>query len=97
MFAGMEQMYVENLSFVDRPLAITLTGPGGSTWSVSPGKKGRLRAVQNDGSGAAATITGKSLDFPLWGTTRKSWRDCDVTISGDESYAEKFLDTLRVV
>jgi hypothetical protein len=97
MFAGMEQMYVENLSFVDRPIAITLAGPGAATWQITPGKKGRLSAVVGSASGAAATISGKTLEFPLWGTTRKPWRDCDVTISGDEDYAQKFLDTLRVV
>jgi hypothetical protein len=97
MFAGMEQMNVEKLSFVEAPLAITLSGPGGSTWDVGPDKGGRLRARTGDGAGAAARITGKTLDFPQWGTARRPWRECDVSISGDEDYATRFLDALRVV
>jgi hypothetical protein len=80
-------------SWLDRPLAITLTGPGGGTWRVAPG--GAL--ARGSAAGAAAQITGVTLEFPEWGTRRASWRDRDVQIAGDTDYATALLDTVNVV
>jgi Mycothiol maleylpyruvate isomerase N-terminal domain len=80
-------------AWLDRPLAITLTGPGGGTWRVAP--DGSVTPGSADAS--AAQITGLALEFPEWGTRRASWRDRDVRISGDADYAAAFLDTVNVV
>ncbi|APE18226.1 maleylpyruvate isomerase family mycothiol-dependent enzyme [Mycolicibacterium pallens] len=80
-------------AWLDRPLDITLTGPGGGTWRV--GADGGVAA--GPGGGAAAEITGLALEFPEWGTRRAAWRDRDVRISGDVDYATAFLDTVNIV
>lgn len=80
-------------AWLDRPLAITLTGPGGGTWRVAP--DGSLAPGSADGT--AAQVTGVTLEFPEWGTRRASWRDRDVRISGEADYATAFLDTVNVV
>lgn len=87
------QMRAAAPAWLDRPLAITLTGPGGGTWRVAPG--GRVAPGSTDGS--AAQITGVALEFPEWGTQRSGWRDRDVRITGDIDYATAFLDTVNVV
>jgi uncharacterized protein (TIGR03083 family) len=79
--------------WLDRPLAITLAGPGGGTWRVAPG--GAVVAGSPDGS--AAQIAALAMEFPEWGTRRASWRDRDVRISGDVDYATTFLDAVNVV
>ncbi|MFM9590342.1 maleylpyruvate isomerase family mycothiol-dependent enzyme [Streptomyces scabiei] len=76
-----------------RPLTLVLEGPGGGSWSVGPGG-----AVTNGPSDEpAATVTGRSVDFPEWATRRAAWRDRDLRISGDTEYATRFLDFVRVV
>ena len=80
-------------AWLDRPLAITLTGPGGGPWLVAPG--GPVTAGSADGS--AAQITGVACEFPEWGTRRASWRDREVALGGDTDYATAFLDTVNVV
>ncbi|MBB3601774.1 uncharacterized protein (TIGR03083 family) [Mycolicibacterium sp. BK556] len=87
------QLRASAAASLDRPLAITLTGPGGGTWRVAPG--GPVTVGSADGS--AAQITGVACEFPEWGTRRASWRDRDVRISGDADYARAFLDTVNVV
>jgi uncharacterized protein (TIGR03083 family) len=80
-------------AWLDRPLAITLDGPGGGTWRV--GADGQVPpGVASD---AAARITGTALEFPSWGTSRTPWRQHDVKIDGDEEYAVTFLDALNIV
>lgn len=80
-------------AWLDRPLGITLTGPGGGTWRVVP--EGAVMPGATDD--CAARITGVALEFPEWGTRRASWRDRDVRITGDADYATAFLDTVNVV
>ncbi|WP_179473548.1 maleylpyruvate isomerase N-terminal domain-containing protein [Mycolicibacterium vinylchloridicum] len=80
-------------AWLDRPVGITLTGPGGGTWRVVP-EGAVMPGVTDD---CAARITGVALEFPEWGTRRASWRDRDVRITGDADYATAFLDTVNVV
>ena len=87
------QLRAQPLAFLDRPLSITLSGPGGDTWQVLP--DGSVSAGA-EGS-TAAHITGVALEFPQWGTRRASWRDRDVNITGDTDYAEAFLDAVDIV
>lgn len=76
----------------DRPLSITLTGPGGGTWSVSA-----TGSVVPNGSSGASRITAAATEFPEWGTRRASWRDRDVGIDGDVDYGAAFLDRVNIV
>jgi hypothetical protein len=88
----------EGLSFLDRPLTITLDGPGGGSWGMVPrpgGAPARIEPAPVPGS--AATITGNPAEFALWATRRRPWREQDVKIDGDEGYGSRFLDAVKVV
>lgn len=87
------QLRAQAPSFLDRPLAITLTGPGGDTWRVAPDGSVTVGAAQP----SAAQITGIASEFPQWGTARARWRDAEVTITGDADYGEAFLDIVNIV
>lgn len=79
--------------WLDRPLALTLAGPGGGSWRVET--SGAVTAGHVEP--AAAHITGVALEFPEWGTRRANWRERDVTITGDVDYGALFLDAVGVV
>ena len=87
------QLRAQPLPFLDRPLAITLSGPGGGTWRVAP--DGAVTVGNPEPS--AAHITGVALEFPEWGTQRARWRDREVSIAGDADYAAAFLDAVDIV
>ena len=87
------QLRAQPLPFLDRPLAITLSGPGGGTWRV--GADGSVTVGNPEPS--AAHITAVALEFPEWGTQRTRWRDGDVSITGDADYAAAFLDAVDIV
>jgi uncharacterized protein (TIGR03083 family) len=78
--------------WLDRPVSLTLTGPGGGSWVVA--SDGRIERGAPDG---AAAITGQADDFPGWATGRTPWRDADIKITGDEDYGGRFLDALHIV
>jgi hypothetical protein len=50
----------------------------------------------SDGT-VAAHMTAPALTFPDWGTQRSSWRDSEVTVTGDTELAARFLDTVNVI
>ena len=79
--------------WLDRPLSITLSGPGGGSWLVAT--DGSVTPGSTDS--AASQISGVALEFPHWGTRRVSWRDRDVSISGDSDYGAQFLDIVDIV
>ena len=87
------QLRAQSPSFLDRPLAITLTGPGGGTWRVAPDGSVTVGAAQP----SAAHITGVAVEFPQWGTARARWRDAEVSLTGDADYGAAFLDTVNIV
>ena len=98
VLAGIPKMCKDQLSFMDRPVTITLDGPGGGSWAVVPspgGKPGRIAPAPVDGS--AATITANAQEIVYWATHRRPWRDQDVKIDGDEAYATRVLDAIRIV
>jgi len=98
MLAGLEQMNRDQMRWLDRPLALTLTGPAGGTWTINPSGRGRLAVTESSGAATtAAAIIGVSTDFPAWATNRIPWRTAGLTISGDTVYAEKFLDALHII
>ena len=79
--------------WLDRPVALTLAGPGGGSWRVDPCgavTPGRTEPV-------AAHINGVALEFPEWGTRRANWRERNVTVAGDVDYGEAFLDAVDIV
>ncbi|NGO49420.1 maleylpyruvate isomerase family mycothiol-dependent enzyme [Streptomyces ureilyticus] len=77
---------------LDARLALTLTGPGGGTWWTD-----EAGALTPSNGPVAAHVTAPALTFPDWGTQRSSWRDSDVTITGDTELATRFLDTVNVI
>ena len=99
VLAGIPKMCREQLAFMDRAVTITLDGPGGGSWSFVPGKGGKPGRIEPapGPSPSAAQIIASPQEFPLWATRRVAWRDQDVKIDGDEAYATRFLDAIRVV
>jgi uncharacterized protein (TIGR03083 family) len=97
MLTGLEQMCRQQMTWVDRPLTLVLDGPGGGVWSIEQAGGGMLAIGDGGAPRSAATITGVTEEFPLWGTTRRPWRDCAVVISGDREYATRFLDAMNII
>ena len=87
------QLRAARPAWLDRPLSITLAGPGGGTWLVEA--SGAVTAGRSDP--AVAAIRSVAVQFPEWGTRRAGWRDRDVDIAGDCDYAAAFLDEINVV
>jgi uncharacterized protein (TIGR03083 family) len=81
ILAGIPQM--SPAAVVD-PIDLELTGPGGRTAHLGP-----------DGD-ALATVTSSVPDLVLWSTGRRSWRDLDVKVEGDEAAGTRFLDAVHV-
>jgi uncharacterized protein (TIGR03083 family) len=81
------------MTWRDRPVAITLTGPGGGMWTLK--SDGTLTPGRD--SRSAAEITGTTDEFPEWGTKRVGWRDRDIAIGGDYDYGVRFLDEMNIV
>jgi uncharacterized protein (TIGR03083 family) len=79
--------------WLNRPVSIALSGPGGGSWLVQA--DGRVVAGSSDD--AAAQIAGVTTEFPEWGTQRAGWRDRDVTVGGDAEYGDLFLDAVNIV
>jgi uncharacterized protein (TIGR03083 family) len=94
MMAGLEQMNRDTMGWLDRSIGITLTGPGGGTWRVEPGRGGRLRVRSGSVTETDAQITGDVEVFPSWSTTRSSWRDAGLALTGDVDLATRFLDSI---
>ncbi len=80
-------------AWLDRPLSISLTGPGGGAWSIEP----TGAVTPGVAASAAAVITGSAAQFPEWGTRRAPWRERDVDITGDADYGAAFLDEMNIV
>lgn len=99
MVLGIPAMSKEQLSWLDRPVELQLTGDGGTTWTINPaGKKGKTSVQEGSTGKAAATIVGDASTFPVWGTARESWKEHGVVVkSGDEELGAKFLDTVRII
>lgn len=97
MLAVLAQMSRAALSFMDRPVLLTLEGPGGGTWAIQPKPGGKIAVTSGPCVGAVAHITGVAEEFPVWGTHRQPWRDHDLKLEGDEGYAARVLDAVTIV
>jgi len=87
------QLRAARPAWLDRPVSITLFGPGGGCWLVCSDGSVQVGTP----TGTAAQIEGVTTEFPEWGTQRASWRDREVTIGGDADYGARFLDAVNVV
>jgi uncharacterized protein (TIGR03083 family) len=97
MLAGLPWMCAEQLTFVDRPITLTLTGAGGDTWSIGPGgDDGRVLVRAGAASGSVASVTSDSHDFVVWGTQRRPWKTL-TTVDGDAAYAARVLDVFKII
>lgn len=97
MLAGIPQMQPGLENSLKAPLRLTLTGPGGGSWVIRPGKETIEVVADPEGAlGSAATATSDGHDFVMWGTTRSPWRD-HVEVAGDASVAATFLDALNII
>lgn len=97
MFAGLSPMTGDALAWLDVPVEIDLLGDGGGSWTVSPGKKGRVAVTRGGTVDAGVTVQGPADDFPLWATRRRPWREADLVLKGDEDLGTRFLDDLRII
>jgi uncharacterized protein (TIGR03083 family) len=98
MLAGLPWMCADDLApIVDRPLVLTLEGPGGGSWTIAPGGgDGRVSVTEGESADAVATVTSSDHDFVIWGTRRAPWRD-SVKIEGDDAYAASVLDAINII
>jgi uncharacterized protein (TIGR03083 family) len=98
MLAGLPWMCADALrDIVDRPIVLALDGPGGGTWTIGPGgDEGRVTVAEGTDAGAAASITSTDHDFVIWGTRRAPWRE-SVKVVGDDAYAARVLDAIKII
>lgn len=97
MLAGLPWMCTDDLRVVDRPIELTLEGPGGGTWTIAPGgDDGRVSITEAPCADAAARVRGNDHDFVVWATKRAPWSDF-VKIEGDADYAGRVLDAFNVI
>jgi uncharacterized protein (TIGR03083 family) len=96
MLAGLPWMSQRALLFLDRPVALTLTGPAGGTWTIAPGgEDGRVIVTEGASRDVPTTITSDGHEFVSWATYRRRWSEC-VQIEGDEPYASRVLDAIHI-
>lgn len=82
------------LDWMDRPVSLTLTGPGGGGWSIAA--DGTITpGLSEDAPGAE--IVASAEQFPEWATRRAPWQDRSIAIGGNREYGERFLDAVNVV
>lgn len=90
MVAGIPQMCAAALDWLDAPVTLELSGPGGRTVHIGPAVDGRVVAGSGPGEDTVASVASSTADLVLWGTRRRSWRDRDVRLGGDTTIAARF-------
>jgi uncharacterized protein (TIGR03083 family) len=97
MLAGLPWMCSDALAFMDRPVSLTLDGPGGGTWTIQPADGNeRPQVTEGIDEGAAATVASTDHDFVVWGTQRRPWASL-TTVTGDDDYAARVLDAIKII
>lgn len=99
LISGLPQMAPEAMrAAVTRPIVLDVTGPGGGTWTLLPaaGDDQLVEVLDSATKAGQAEVHTSSVDFVLWATHRRAWRDLDVTIEGDGDYAGTVLDAIHV-
>jgi hypothetical protein len=98
LLAGLPQMAADAMrDTVTRPVALTLTGPGGGTWTVNPAAgDGFVEVVDGPDGEVAATITSTTDDFIVWATHRRPWTERSVELGGDDAYAAQVVEAIHL-
>jgi uncharacterized protein (TIGR03083 family) len=98
LLAGLPQMPGDAIGkAVTQPIALTLTGPGGGTWTVKPAAAdGLVEVIDGLDGDVAATITSSTDDFIVWATHRRPWTEQSVELSGDTAYATQVIDAINL-
>lgn len=99
LISGLPQMAPDALrAAVTRPIVLDVTGPGGGTWTLLPatGDDQLVEVLEGATKAGNAEAHTSSVDFVLWATHRRPWRECDITIDGDAEYAASVLDAIHV-
>jgi uncharacterized protein (TIGR03083 family) len=98
LLAGVPQMAADAMrAAVTRPIALSLTGPGGGDWTFEPASgDGLVNVVDGRSAGAAAAITSSTEDFVVWGTHRRPWNERSVAFDGDADYAAKVVEAIHL-
>lgn len=99
LIAGLPQMAPDALrAAVTRPIVLDITGPGGGTWTLLPaaGDDQLVEVLDEATKAGNAEVHTSSVDFVLWSTHRRPWRDFDLTLEGDAEYAASVLDAIHV-
>ena len=98
LLSGLPQMAPDALrAAVTKPLGLRLGGPGGGEWTLLPAEgDGLVTVVEGVQPDVAATVTSTVEEFVVWGTQRRSWREREVAVDGDEAYAGAVLDAIHV-
>ena len=97
LIAGVPQMSPPSLAEgLDRPIALRLTGAGGSAWTLQAADGTRVDVVEGPTGDEAATITSPATEFVIWATHRRPWREREVALDGDAAAATRVLDAIHV-
>jgi uncharacterized protein (TIGR03083 family) len=97
LLGGIPQMQPGLASHLSSPIQLTLTGPAAHTAILSVNNAtGRIAIDQRPDGAAAAEIISTTNDFLAWATQRIPWQDA-VTVDGDTTVAEDFLNNLNLV
>ncbi len=92
----LEQTHRRELDWLNAPVHLSLTGPGGGGWRIER-TAGALRVTPGESDGEQARIVGKAIEFPEWVTCRAPWQDRAITLRGDSELGARFLSSLNVV
>jgi len=76
-------------------IRLDLHGPGGRQVDLNV-DEGRFVVSDAPEGQALATVTSSTAGLLRWATQRRSWRDLDVTITGDRDAVAPALDAIRV-
>ncbi|MGH1551238.1 maleylpyruvate isomerase N-terminal domain-containing protein [Streptomyces sp. L7] len=96
LLAGLSQMQPGLEDRLAEPLRLTLTGPGGGDWDLTPTGDGIVAVPHSAAVSVGAEVESTAHLFTAWATTRVPWRE-HVVVKGDEEVAAFFLDALNLV
>jgi uncharacterized protein (TIGR03083 family) len=96
MLAGLPQMTPGALSWLEAPVTLSLTGPGGRDVHIAPSGEGNVEVRDGQAPGSIASVQSSSADFVVWATQRRDWRTLPVSIAGQADVAERFCDAVHV-
>ena len=93
MLAGFPAMCPDASDALTAPLRLDLTGPGGGSWTLSPGSPMNIEEGDQD---TGTLVSSDANVFFSWGTTRSPWSE-HCTVTGDKSLAAAVLDAMNII